>query len=282
MVDTSKGYIQDPLSERELEILRLIEGGYTNLEIAQKLVLSLETIKWYNRQIYSKLGAHNRTQAVAIANAAGLMDAPDETCVDPGFKPKHNLPAQVTSFIGRQHEIVEVNKLLARTRLLTLSGPPGTGKTRLALQVASQVLQQFEDGVYFVELAPIRDPQFVINTIAQVFDIGEGGSGSLVENLKNYLADKRLLLVLDNYEQIIETAPLVSDLLSAAPGLKILVTSRQVLQVYGEQEYLVPPLAVAFSDKGAMALRFLYLPCIGLAVVIGTIPPVFRSSRRLL
>jgi len=112
------------------------------------------------------------------------------------------------------------------------------------LQVARQALNQFEDGIYFVELAPISDPQFVPSTIAQVFDIDESGSGSLVENLKNYLGDKQLLLVLDNYEQIIETAPVVSEFLSAAPGLKVLVTSRQVLRVYGEQEYLVPPLAV--------------------------------------
>jgi non-specific serine/threonine protein kinase len=118
------------------------------------------------------------------------------------------------------------------------------------MQVASQVLNQFNDGVYFVELAPIRDSRFVPSTIAQVFDIGEAGSRSVVENLKNYLEDKQLLLVLDNYEQIIETAPLVGDLLSAAPGLKVIVTSRQVLRVYGEQEYLVPPLTV--PDLGSM------------------------------
>jgi predicted ATPase/DNA-binding CsgD family transcriptional regulator len=244
MGDTIKRLSLDPLTERELEILRLIEAGFTNREIAYKLVLSLETIKWYNRQIYSKLGVHNRTRAVATARVAGLLGEPTEKRESPEFNPKHNLPAQVTSFIGRQREISEVRQLLSATRLLTLSGPPGTGKTRLALQVASQVLDQYEDGVYFVELAPISDPRFVTRTITQVFDIGEAGSGSLVENLKYYLRDKRLLLVLDNYEQIIETAPLVSDLLSTAPGLKVLVTSRQVLQVYGEQEYLVPPLSV--------------------------------------
>lgn len=250
MDDTGKHLLLDLLSERELEILRLIEGGFTNREIAQKLVLSYETIKWYNKQIYSKLGVHNRTQAVAIAKTAGLLCAPSDTHESSEFTPRHNLPAQVTSFIGRQREITEVQKLLSATRLLTLSGPPGTGKTRLALQVASQVLNQFEDGVYFVELAPISDPRFVPSTIAQVFDFGESGSQSVVENLKNYLGDKRLLLVLDNYEQVVETAPLISDFLSAAPGLKALVTSRQVLQVYGEQEYLVPPLAV--PDLGSM------------------------------
>jgi non-specific serine/threonine protein kinase len=249
MGDTKKDLILDPLTERELEILRLVEEGCTNREIAQKLVLSLETIKWYNKQMFSKLGVHNRTQAVAVARATGVLGAPSETPEHPTFTPRHNLPAQVTSFIGRQQEILQVQRLLAGTRLLTLSGPPGTGKTRLALQVAWQVLHQFEDGVYFVELAPISDSRFVPSTIAQVFDIGESGSKSLVEILIKYLGDRQLLLVLDNYEQIIETAPLVGDLLSAAPGLKVLVTSRQVLQVYGEQEYLVPPLRV--PDRGS-------------------------------
>ena len=240
----------DPLTSRELEILGLLAEGLSNREIAQKLVLAPGTVKWYNKQIYSKLNVHSREQAVEKSRLIGVLQAQPAV---PGDHPPlvvHNLPAQITSFVGRQREITEVKNLLAGSRLLTLSGPPGTGKTRLALQVASQVLHQFEDGVYFVELAPISDPQFVASTIAQVFDISEAGSGSLVENLKNYLKDKQLLLVLDNYEQIIETAPLVSGFLAAASGLKILVTSRQVLQVYGEQEYLVPPLSV--PDLGHM------------------------------
>jgi predicted ATPase/DNA-binding CsgD family transcriptional regulator len=249
MDETKSLSFLDALTKRELEILRLIEEGFTNREIAQQLVLSLETIKWYNKQIYSKLGVHNRTQAVAAAKAAGLLGEPTETSDSPDVTPPHNLPAQVTSFIGRQREIAEVKNLLADTRLLTLSGPPGTGKTRLALQVASQVLHHFEDGAYFVELAPISDSRFVPSTIAQVFDLGEMGAGSLVETIKHYLKDKQLLLVLDNFEQIIETASLVGNLLSAAPDLKVLVTTRQVLQVYGEQEYLVPPLDVPDLDK---------------------------------
>jgi predicted ATPase/DNA-binding CsgD family transcriptional regulator len=249
MNDTGKRFLLDPLTAREIEILRLIEAGCANREIAQKLTLSLETIKWYNRQIYSKLGVHNRTQAVACAKDAGLLGIPSKTPEHPTIAPRHNLPAQITSFIGRQQEITEIQRLLSDNRLLTLSGPPGTGKTRLALQVASNVLHHFEDGIYFVDLAPIRDPQFVPSTIAQVFDLGESGTGSLLENLKHYLGNKQLLLVLDNYEQIIETAPLVGDLLSAAPSLKALVTSRQVLQIYGEQEYLVPPLEVPDFDS---------------------------------
>ncbi|NIO72251.1 MAG: tetratricopeptide repeat protein, partial [Anaerolineae bacterium] len=161
---------------------------------------------------------------------------------------KHNLPAQVTSFIGREREIGEVMQLLATTRLLTLTGPPGTGKTRLGLQVAAQVLDRFADGVFFVDLAPISDPQHVPSTVAQVLGVRETAAQSLVESLKNHLCRRHLLLLLDNFEQIIEAAPLVGELLSASPGLKALVTSREALHVYGEQEYLVPPLALPDLD----------------------------------
>ena len=257
MNNTGTRFSSEHLSERELEILRLIGEGHTNREIGQRLMLSLETIKRYNKQIFSKLGVNNRIQAVAAAKAAGLMDQPTDEIKKPVVTPPHNLPAQISSFIGRQQEIAEIRQLLAKNRLLTLSGPPGTGKTRLALQIATQVFHQYKDGVFFVELAPILDPRFVLNTIAQVFDLGETGTGSLVENIKHYLKDKQILLILDNYEHIIETAPLLNELLSAAPELKVMVTSRQVLRVYGEQEYLVPPLSVPDleSMKGDHAIR---------------------------
>ncbi|UCC53337.1 MAG: AAA family ATPase, partial [Anaerolineaceae bacterium] len=155
-----------------------------------------------------------------------------------------NLPAQPTSFVGREKEIAEVKRLLETTRLLTLTGPPGTGKTRLGLRVAADVLNEFADGVYFVELAPISDAALVTSTIAQLFGVRETAGQPLAKTMQRYLRDKHLLLLIDNFEQVIDAAPLVSDLLSAARRVKALVTSREALRVYGEQEYAVPPLSL--------------------------------------
>jgi len=157
-----------------------------------------------------------------------------------------NLPLQPTALIGREHEVAQVCALLrgSDTRLLTLTGPGGTGKTRLALQVAAEFLDSFADGVYFVALAPIRDPALVIETIAATLGVKEGGDQPLLTLLKRHVREKQILLVLDNFEQVSDAAPLVAELLEAAPRLKALVTSRACLQIYGEAEFPVPPLAL--------------------------------------
>jgi predicted ATPase len=156
----------------------------------------------------------------------------------------NNLPAQPTPLVGRERELGEVRDLLRDegVRLLTLTGPGGIGKTRLGLQVAAEVLDEFEDGVFFVALAPITDPALAASAVAEPLGVVEAGDQPLEENLKTYLRDKELLLLLDNFEQVLEAAPLVGRLLSACPSLKVVATSRSVLRVYGEQEYPVPPL----------------------------------------
>jgi len=159
---------------------------------------------------------------------------------------RHNLPVQPTVLIGREREVAMVQERLLEpaTRLLTLTGPGGTGKTRLALQVAAEMLDTFPDGVFFVNLAPISDPTLVVPTIAQTLGVSEAGSQPLHESLTTYLKEKRLLLVLDNLEQVLEAAPAIAQLLAAAPSLKALVTSRGPLHLRGEHDYPVPPLAV--------------------------------------
>jgi len=156
----------------------------------------------------------------------------------------NNLPAQPTPLVGRERELREVCGLLREEeiRLLTLTGPGGIGKTRLGLQVAAELLDEFEDGVFFVELAPITDPALVASAVAEPHGVVEAGDQPLEESLKGYLRGKELLLLLDNFEQVLDAAPLVGRLLSACPKLKVLTTSRSVLRVYGEQEYPVPPL----------------------------------------
>jgi predicted ATPase/class 3 adenylate cyclase len=157
-----------------------------------------------------------------------------------------NLPTQPTPFTGREPAVAAVRSLLSRgdVRLVTLTGPGGTGKTRLAIQTAADLLDLFTDGVYLVSLAPISDPELVTLTIAQTLGVKEGNSQPLLTSLKTYLSDKHLLLLLDNFEQVVAAAPLVAELLAAAPGLKTLVTSRSPLHIYGEHEYQVPTLTL--------------------------------------
>jgi predicted ATPase len=145
-----------------------------------------------------------------------------------------NLPVQPTPLVGRTREIEEVIELLSSNRLLTLTGAGGSGKTRLALQAAAELAEEFPDGVWFASLAPVVDPMVVLPTIAATI----GAKVELAEELRS----KRLLLLLDNLEQVLDVAPELAELLSRAPGVKLLATSRERLSLAGEQEYVVPPL----------------------------------------
>jgi class 3 adenylate cyclase len=153
-----------------------------------------------------------------------------------------NLPVEPTSFVGREQELGEIRRLLGSTRLLTLTGPGGSGKTRLALRVASDQLDRYPDGVFFVELASVNEPHLVPSVIASALRTGEQGPLPILETLQIELWHRTALLVLDNFEQVIEASPTVGALLSGAPRIKVLVTSRGPLRIQGEQEFAVPPL----------------------------------------
>lgn len=241
----------DRLSEREVQILQLLAEGLSNRQIAQKLTLSLETIKWYNRQLYSKLGVSSRAQAAAYAREAQLLAEAQGVQDQTGPALAHNLPAQWTSFVGRERQIAEITDVLARTRLVTLTGAGGSGKTRLALRVAATVAASYRDGVLFVPLASISRPSLVANAMAHAIGLTEATNRPLPEVLQAFFQARQALLLLDNFEHVLEAAPLVSQLLASAPALVILTTSREPLRLTGEHEYQVPPLTLPLPDTPA-------------------------------
>jgi predicted ATPase/DNA-binding CsgD family transcriptional regulator len=223
------GDLLEVLTEREQEILNLIVEGLSNQAIADRLFLTLGTVKWYNKNIFSKLGVRSRTQAVAQARERGLLNFASSLPRRP------RLPTWTTSFIGREEELDGIQRRLAdpACRLLTLFGPGGIGKTRLALEAAYRH-DQTVDGVYFCTLQATLSPQALIPTIANAITLTLSGRREPKAELLKFLADKSLLLVLDNFEHLLDGRDLLTELLDAAPQLKIMVTSRVLLSLRSE------------------------------------------------
>ena len=163
----------------------------------------------------------------------------------------NNLPLQVTSFVGRDQLLEEAHRLLDRTRLLTLLGPGGTGKTRLSLQLAGMVSEEFEDGVFFVPLSTVMDPSLVPSEILEALGGRATGDQTPAERLVDVVTGKRVLLVLDNFEQILDAAGVVAAMIRASPEMKVVVTSRAPLRLSGEQEMPIPPLQLSGADPHA-------------------------------
>ncbi|MFN2159573.1 MAG: adenylate/guanylate cyclase domain-containing protein, partial [Anaerolineales bacterium] len=178
-----------------------------------------------------------------------IADFPPIISLD--YRP-NNLPAQLTPLIGRASELAEIIAQIKseRTRILTLTGPGGIGKTRLSLQVSAELIDFFENGIYFVDLAPIRDPESVPAAVAQIVGIEESSRRPPLEEIKTQLKSKSMLLLLDNFEQVTTAAPMISELMNACPRLKALVTSREALHIRGEFIYPVPPLDLPEANLG--------------------------------
>jgi predicted ATPase/class 3 adenylate cyclase len=180
----------------------------------------------------------------------------------------NNLPAQTTPFVGREREIAALLGLLRNpdVRLVTLTGAGGTGKTRLSLQVAADILDEYEHGVWFVELASIANPELVLPTIASALKVKESAGLSIEQALHEYLSKRQLLLVIDNFEQVVSAAPVIGKLLSAAPKVKVVVSSREVLHLRGEHDYPVPPLGLPESKRKQTAVVFAQYEAIALFI----------------
>jgi predicted ATPase len=175
------------------------------------------------------------------------------------------LPASLTSFLGREQETATLHELLCQpeVRLITINGPGGVGKTSLALQVAHELHDAFYDGVFFISLAPINDSTLIIPTIAQALGVTESPNRLLIDSLKDFLRKKQMLLLLDNFEQIVAAAPLLTEFLNACAELRMLVTSREALRLRGEREFPLSPLAL--PDQPSLEIMMQY-PSVALFV----------------
>src|SRR5258708_4649471 len=203
--------------------------------------LQLAAPEW---EAFEAAARHSRSGSSTPAVAAAVT-APDSAAPSRPV-PAHHLPPQLTSLVGREREEAAAVHLLRQpeVRLLTLTGPPGVGKTRLAVQVAAGLAEAFSDGVGFVPLAAVRDPNLVLPTLAQALGLRENSGQPLAATLAAALAERHLLLVLDNFEQVLAAAPQLTQLLAACPKVRALMTSRAVLRVRGQHELVVPPLAL--------------------------------------
>ena len=223
----------------------LTEEGYVGIDVHRaariaaaghggQVLVSASTASFAEsggRVLLVDLGSHRLKDLSAPERIAQLGEQ-----VFPALKSLYrtNLPIPATPFLGREHDLAEVVGLLTKTRLLTLTGPGGTGKTRLGLQAVANVAEHYPDGLFWVPLAPLRDPELVLDAAARAVD----ARGSLTE----HVGDKSLLLLFDNFEHVVEAAPGVGELLAACPRLQVVVTSRELLGLAGEQAFPVPPL----------------------------------------
>ncbi len=244
---------------------RLTSTGYVGLDVHRaaricaaghggQVLLSLTTRDLVENELAPGITLHDlgehRLKDLKVPTHLFQLVIPDLPSDFPPLKTldtqPNNLPTQPTALIGREQEVATLRQVLLRpdVRLVTLTGAGGSGKTRLGLQVGAELLDDFSDGVFFVALSPIGDPTLVVSTIAQTLGVRETEGQSLLEQVQEHLHARHLLLLLDNFEQVVSAAPRVAELLASCPKLKVLVTSREPLHLRGEKEFAVPPLAL--------------------------------------
>jgi predicted ATPase/DNA-binding CsgD family transcriptional regulator len=241
------------LTRRAKEVAELVALGLTNREIAGRLFLSERTVEWHVEQVFNKLGFSSRSQIAAWVVHSQF------TVAVPGSRQRGNLPAQFTSFVGRDRELRALLDMVTANRLVTVTGSGGTGKTRLALRLAEEVQPDFKHGVWLCDLAPLAVPDLVADALAQALDVKQPASNRL-DAVRERLRDRSALLVLDNCEHVLTSAAeMVRDLLAACHGVRILATSRSPLGVIGEAICRLDPMPKEdamqlFNDRATAAV----------------------------
>lgn len=230
------------LTSREQDIARLMVNGLSTREISEELILAYSTVRSYLRDLYSKLHVHGFDEAVDKIESLGLLQDEPSSIINR----KHNLATLSNQLIGRQTELETLSHLLTKstTQLITLLGPGGIGKTRLALEVGTLIWQQFTDGTFFVNLQSQQTDKDVLNAIIDTLPIQNQPNNQQTQ-LETYLSQRHMLLILDNFEQIMSGTEVVTSLLTAAPQLRILITSRKALNVI--DEHICPLIGLPFS-----------------------------------
>jgi predicted ATPase/DNA-binding CsgD family transcriptional regulator len=238
--------------EREIEIIGLMAEGLTNQEIADQLFVTKETVRWYNKQIYSKLGTSRRTEAIALAREMGLIgDTAKET--DTVQPIQHHLPLTTGPFIGRDEELAELSTLLEKPeiRLLSIVAAGGMGKSRLSLELGHLIQSRYAHGAAFIDLTPLQNPDDICKAAVSSLGLTANGRQSPQDLFFNYCREKSLLLIFDNFEDVLPGANLLAELLAIAPHVKILVTTRERLNLRVETVYSLQPV----TRSGARLFR---------------------------
>lgn len=235
----------EPLTSREWDVLFLLAKHLRYQDVAGELFLAVNSVKWYAQQIYGKLGVENRRDAIKRAQELGLLGTQVPSLQAVEAEQRHNLPRWLSSFIGREREVQEVQEILLTSRLVTLTGSGGSGKTRLSVQAAIAAFENYPNGIWFVELASILDAELIPQAAAAALGLQRSADGGYKSTLTAFLHDRHSLLIFDNCEHVLDAcAQLIDSLLQSCPRVTVLATSRERLGITGEKTYRVPSLSV--------------------------------------